>query len=108
MAQIKFIPIPAEDYDALGINADTILETRVTNDGALIIRAVTDEDLEEFVCDGDCCSCPVADTDCDGDCFSCPCYACCDDSDYDGECRLHKHNPICEQTGRDKECDEYE
>ena len=82
MAQFKFLPIPAEDYDSLDIGPDTILETRITDDGALVVRRVTDEDLEEFVCDGDCDSCPVADTDCDGDCFGCPCYACCDDSNY--------------------------
>ena len=83
MAQYKFLPIPAEEYDALGIDSSTILETRITDDGALIVRKVTDEDLEEFACDGDCDGCPVADTDCDGDCFSCPCYANCDDSDYE-------------------------
>ena len=94
MAKIKFLPIPAEDYDALGITDKTILETSVTESGALIVRKVTNEDLEEFVCDGDCGGCPVANTDCDGECFSCPCYACCDDSDYDppkkdGVCKSH-------------------
>lgn len=82
MAQFKFLPIPSEEYDALGISPNTILETRITDDGALIVRRVSGKDLEEFVCDGDCDFCPVADTDCDGDCLSCPCYACCDDSDY--------------------------
>ena len=82
MANFKFIPIPAEDYDALGLTPDTILETRVTDDGALIVRPVDAVDLEEFVCDGDCDECPVAYNDCDYDCLSCPCYACCMDSDY--------------------------
>lgn len=93
MSQIRLIPIPAEEYDALGIGPDTILETRINDDGALIICKVTEEDLEEFVCDGDCDSCPVAESDCDGDCFGCPCYACCDDSEYrmreDGICKSH-------------------
>ena len=92
MAEFKFLPIPAEDYDALGISSDTILETRITDDGVLIIRPVTDDDLDEFICSGDCNSCPVAHTDCDGDCFCCPCYACCDDSDYEqprGVCKSH-------------------
>ena len=94
MAQFKFLPIPAEDYDALGIGPDTVLETQLTGDGALIVRTVTPADMEEFVCDGICDACPVADTDCDGECFSCPCYACCDDSDYDppkkeGVCKSH-------------------
>lgn len=82
MEKFKLIPIPAEDYDALGICPDTILETYITEDGALIVRRVTNDDLEEFVCDGNCDSCPIAENDCDGDCFSCPCYACCDDSNY--------------------------
>ena len=92
MAEFKFLPIPAEEYDALGIGPDTVLETHVTDDGTLIVRAVTAADLEEFVCDGDCESCPVAQTDCDGECFSCPCYASCDDSDYtpkEAACKSH-------------------
>lgn len=90
MAQFKFLPIPTEDYDALGIDSGTVLQTRVTDDGTLIVRTLSGEDLEEFICDGDCESCPVAEADCDGDCFSCPCYACCDDSEYlpkDGFCK---------------------
>ena len=55
------------------------------------VRKVTGEDLEEFVCSGDCDSCPVAETDCDGECFSCPCYANCEDSEYfrEGVCKSH-------------------
>ena len=82
MAKFKLLPIPAEDYDALGINSDTVLETYITDDGALIIRKVTDEILEELICDGDCDCCPVAEYDCDGVCFSCPCYPYCDDSNH--------------------------
>ena len=94
MADIKFLPIPAEDYDALGITADTVLQTYLTDDGVLVVRAVTDEDLESFSCDGDCETCPVAQTECDGECFSCPCYANCEDSDFtppkpEGVCKSH-------------------
>ena len=91
MAEFKFLSIPAEDYEARGIGPGTVLETRLTDDGMLIIRCVTDEDTEEFVCVGDCYHCPVAETDCDGECLSCPCYACCDDSDYTpaGICKSH-------------------
>lgn len=92
MAQFKFLPIPAEEYDALGIGPNTLLETSITDEGALMVRSVTGEDLEAFACDGDCDSCPVADTDCDGYCLACPCYACCDDSDYqrpEGSCKSH-------------------
>ncbi len=83
MSEFKFLPIPAEDYDALGIGPDTVLETRLTEEGVLIVRALTDDDMDEFACDGDCQSCPVAEVDCDGECFSCPCYANCDDSDFE-------------------------
>jgi hypothetical protein len=92
MAEFMMLPIPAEDYHALGITSHSILQTYVTPDGTLQIRAVTQGELEEFVCGGDCESCPVADTDCDGECFACPCYANCDDSDYEhpeGACKSH-------------------
>ena len=92
MATFKFLPIPAEDYDALGIGPDTTLQTYVNERGDLTVHVVTDEDAADFVCDGNCGACPLADTDCDGDCFGCPCYANCDDSDYErpeGACKSH-------------------
>jgi hypothetical protein len=91
MAEYKFIPVPAEDFDALGININTVIQTYITEDGALVIRPVKEEDMEEFICDGDCSECPVSRTDCDGDCFSCPCYANCEDSEYlkEGACKSH-------------------
>ena len=82
MAEFKFLAIPAEDYDALGITADTLLQTGVNEHGDLVIHAVTGGELVEFVCDGVCEDCPAAGTDCDGDCLSCPCYANCGDSEY--------------------------
>jgi hypothetical protein len=90
MAEFMLIPIPAEDYNALGITPNSILQTYVTPDGTLQIRAVSPGELEEFVCGGDCESCPVAVTDCDGECFACLCYANCGDSDYlpqEGACK---------------------
>ena len=98
MAEFKFLPIPTEDYDALGITADTVLQTGFNENGDLVIHAVTGEELEEFVCNGNCRSCPLADIDCDGECLSCPCYANCDDSDFtfpegsafpEGACKSH-------------------
>jgi len=59
MDKFKFIPIPSEDYDALGIKPNSVLETRVTKDGSLIIRIVSDEDLDGLVCDSDCEGCPM-------------------------------------------------
>ena len=92
MSEFMFLPIPAEDYDALGISAGAVLQTSLNERGDLIIHVVTDDELEEFVCNGDCGSCPLADSDCDGECLSCPCYANCDDSDYtlpEGMCKSH-------------------
>ena len=74
MAQFRFIPIPAEDYEALGVSADRILQTYFTEDGALMIRAVDEDELADYVCGGDCEKCPLSDDVCDGDCESCPCY----------------------------------
>ena len=82
MADFKFIPVPAEEYDALGITADTVLQTGINESGDLVVHIITGEELEEFVCDGVCESCLLRDIDCDGECLSCPCYANCDDSDY--------------------------
>ena len=59
MADFKYIPIPAEDYDTLGITDDTVLETRITDDGALIVRVVRAEDLDDLVCKHDCECCPM-------------------------------------------------
>ena len=92
MAQIKFLPIPAEEYDALEIGPDTVLETHMTEDGVLIVRALNEAELGEIICDGMCASCPVARYDCDEHCASCACFALCDDSggtQPEGVCRSH-------------------
>ncbi|MDR3344440.1 MAG: hypothetical protein LBT21_02425, partial [Oscillospiraceae bacterium] len=77
--EFRFIPVPVEDYEALGITEDSIIQTYLTDDGALIVRPVLSDDLENFQCDSDCENCPVSGTDCDGDCFGCPCCGICDD-----------------------------
>jgi hypothetical protein len=85
MKIFKLLPVPAEDYDALGITANSALESYVTDCGALVIRVLTADDMEEFACDGDCQACPVLDIGCDSECLSCPCYASCENSDYIAE-----------------------
>ena len=40
-----------------------------------------EEDMSDFVCDGDCENCPVSDTDCIGDCAVCPCKGKCEDAE---------------------------
>ena len=79
MAKFKFIPVPAEEYDALGITENTIIETYINESGALVVKAITVED--GFVCDGNCKECPVNETDCDGECFNCPCFGKCEDGE---------------------------
>jgi hypothetical protein len=61
MAKFRFLPLPAEDYEAWkdandspGINADTMLQTSLNERGDLVFHIVTDDELEEFVGDGDC------------------------------------------------------
>jgi|GEM_PF-495796 len=92
MAEFKFLPIPAEEYDALGIGPDTVLETHVTEDGTLIVHALNTEDLGEIICDDMCASCPLVYVDCDEQCRSCPCFANCDNRSCvqpEGGCRSH-------------------
>jgi len=92
MDQIKFLPIPAEEYDALEIGPDTVLETHMTQEGVLIVRALNDADMEGIICDRMCASCPVARYDCDEHCASCPCFVTCADSgcaQIEGVCQSH-------------------
>jgi hypothetical protein len=59
MEGYKLLPIPAEDYDALGITPDSVLETSITDSNALIVRVVKDEDMVDLVCGSDCECCPL-------------------------------------------------
>ena len=51
MVDFKFLPIPAEDYDALNISESSVIQTHLNDNGDLVIHLVSKEDLEEFVCD---------------------------------------------------------
>lgn len=75
--EFVLLPVPLEDCIAAGICENCILQT-YTENGKLIISTVS---IEDFVCDGDCESCPIAEIDCDGDCESCPCIDECDDAE---------------------------
>ena len=59
MEEFKLIPIPAEDYDALGITPDSVLETSITDSNALVVRVVNDDDMVDLVCSRDCDCCPM-------------------------------------------------
>ena len=75
--EFVLLPVPLEDCIAAGICENSILQT-YTENGKLIISTIS---VEDFVCDGDCESCPIAEIDCDGDCESCPCIDECDDAE---------------------------
>lgn len=93
MGSIKFLPIPAEQYNALEIDASTILEVFINNENCLVIRPLSDTD--NYVCDGDCEGCPVRDDDCDGNCESCSCCYFCEDSECCPCCGM----PLNEEKG---------
>lgn len=59
MAEFKLLPIPAEEYDALGITPHSVVETNITDNGALIIRIINSDDFNDLICNNDCESCPL-------------------------------------------------
>lgn len=77
--EFVLLPVPLEDCTAAGICEGCILQS-YTENGRLIISRVSKED---FICDNDCESCPIADVDCDGDCRNCPCVNNCEDAEVD-------------------------
>lgn len=73
-----FIPVPEELLREAGINVNAPLHLYA--DGhKIVIENINDS--EDFVCDGDCENCPIADMDCDGDCEDCPCSDNCEESE---------------------------
>ena len=66
------IPVPLDNIMESGIDLDGVIQT-YAEDGRIIIENV--DEAEDFVCDGDCESCPFLEPDCDEDCEDCPC--CC-------------------------------
>jgi hypothetical protein len=73
MAKYKYVPVLLEDYEALDVGADDVVESFAAEDGSLVIRAV--RDFGDFVCSGGCEECPVGEASCHADCFRCPCLA---------------------------------
>ncbi len=53
MSQFMYIPVLFSDIAASGINLSGVLQTSV-DDGRIIIENASLEDLEDYVCDGDC------------------------------------------------------
>ena len=71
------LPVPMELFEEIGLNPMDVMQFSVA-DEKIIIEKVTDDD---FVCDGDCESCPFNEEDCDGNCENCPCGEYCEDAD---------------------------
>lgn len=78
--QYILIPVPLEDVIDAELDLSGIIQTTVA-DGKIIIE--TPDISGEYVCDGDCESCPLNETDCDGDCENCPCNESCDESEVE-------------------------
>lgn len=92
----KIEPFASGDYVSLGIRKDLFFEIgakadekgnvdentvyEVYADGDKIVIKVL-KDTDNYVCDGDCEGCPIAESDCNGDCENCPCFDDCDDAE---------------------------
>lgn len=70
------IPVPLEAMEDSGIDIGDLVQFTAV-DGKLTMEAVTD--TEDFICGGDCESCPVNMTECNDDCEHCPCHDVCED-----------------------------
>ena len=76
--EFVLIAVPKETLEEAGITENSVLQ--IYADGnKLVIERLTD--TGEIVCDGDCESCPINETDCDGNCEYCPCYKNCEEEE---------------------------
>lgn len=76
--EFVLIAVPKETLKDAGITENSVLQ--IYADGnKLVIERLTD--TGEIVCDGDCESCPINETDCDGNCEDCPCYKNCEEEE---------------------------
>ncbi len=74
------LSIPLDMLEEAGISEESVIQMSAAG-GKILIEAVSRDDAENFMCDGDCESCPLNTTDCDGDCESCPCSEYCEESE---------------------------
>lgn len=72
------LSVPLDMLAEAGISEESVIQMSAT-EGKIVIEAVAD--FGDFVCDGDCESCPVNGTECDDDCEHCPCAYKCDESE---------------------------
>jgi hypothetical protein len=76
------LAIGARPNEVGNVSADTAYEVYVEGD-KIVIGIL--KDPGDVVCDGNCDSCPIQDTDCDEDCDHCPCKDYCDDCEVASE-----------------------
>lgn len=79
--EMVLLSVPLEALNEAGIRTDGILEMYADGNRLVIQNA---DDPGDFVCDGDCESCPMSEIDCTGDCEDCPCSENYDDAEVDG------------------------
>lgn len=72
------LSIPLEMLEEAGIDEESVIQMSAS-EGKIVIRAVAD--FGGFVCNGDCESCPVGETECDDQCKDCPCANYCGESE---------------------------
>lgn len=75
----KFVllTVSVDTLSEAGIHEDDILEI-YADKGCVMIQAVH---AENFVCDGECEDCPMAEIDCAGECAECPCIVYCEEGE---------------------------
>lgn len=76
--EIVMVAVPAEMLLEAGIFEGDPMQMYVEG-RRLVIENL--DDIEDFVCGGDCPDCPISDIDCDNDCLNCPRWDKCDDAE---------------------------
>lgn len=78
--EMVMVAVPAEMMLEAGIFEGNPMQMYVEG-RRLVIENL--DDIDDFVCGGDCSDCPISEIDCNGDCESCPCWDECDDAEVD-------------------------
>lgn len=78
--EMVMVAVPAEMLLEAGIFEGDPMQMYVEG-RKLVIENL--DDIDDFVCGGDCSVCPISETECDGDCENCPCSIDCDDAEVD-------------------------
>ena len=76
--EFTLISVPKEALEDAGIVDGSVLQIYADGNKLVIEKLI---DTGEIVCDGDCDSCPVNETECDGNCEECPCYKSCEEEE---------------------------